>query len=325
MKKTILMSLIVIVFIFLWGTGAQAKGQASLTECMKEYNADDYIAVDSREEMVKYLYDCFLDYKGACVIYRGEDYKYFTMEDAERCIYDVMKIDKRENLNDCESLWGNIKSYKKGIAVMDDYTIICISLNYKHTRAEMEQVNKYIRNTLMELNQKYHFADMNIAGKSKVIHDYIVKNFDYDDSHSVYTEYEGIFGEKHIMVCQGYSLLYYKMLNYIGVNCKIIVSETHAWNLVQLESGKWYHVDVTNDDMGIYGTDKIYYTYFLKEKLDGKMYQYLDNYIFYDNLNKFNLANEHISYLNYLKIMTGKYTSDVLRFIAIFLSAIMKI
>ena len=44
----------------------------------------------------------------------------------------------------------------------------------------------------------------------------------------------------------------YKMLKLAGIENKIIVGNldgvAHGWNLVKL-NGKWYHLDVTNNDV----------------------------------------------------------------------------
>jgi len=90
--------------------------------------------------------------------------------------------------------------------------------------------------------------------KVKVIHDWVVLHLKYDTSYRRYTAYEGL--ESGSAVCQGYSLLTYKMLKEAGINNLIVEgmakaegrsSQSHAWNLVQLD-GRWYHLDTTWDD-----------------------------------------------------------------------------
>ena len=48
-------------------------------------------------------------------------------------------------------------------------------------------------------------------------------------------------------VCEGYAKAYKLLLNAMGIECDVVINAEHAWNVVQLE-GKWYLVDVTNDD-----------------------------------------------------------------------------
>ncbi|WP_341273947.1 transglutaminase domain-containing protein [Clostridium butyricum] len=52
-------------------------------------------------------------------------------------------------------------------------------------------------------------------------------------------------------ICQGYAMTVYKMLNILGIDCRIINGDksgtSHAWNLVKID-GVWYHLDSTNND-----------------------------------------------------------------------------
>ncbi len=59
-------------------------------------------------------------------------------------------------------------------------------------------------------------------------------------------------------VCAGYAAGYAMLCNYCDVETAVVVSDTHAWNLVRL-GGRYYNVDTTWDD-----GKKINYNYFLK-------------------------------------------------------------
>ena len=48
-------------------------------------------------------------------------------------------------------------------------------------------------------------------------------------------------------VCEGYAKAYKLLMDAMGIPCDVVINEEHAWNVVCLE-GKWYLVDVTNDD-----------------------------------------------------------------------------
>ncbi|MNJ36201.1 hypothetical protein D3C77_309800 [compost metagenome] len=52
-------------------------------------------------------------------------------------------------------------------------------------------------------------------------------------------------------VCQGYTLLTYRLLKQAGINNRIVEGsaggQLHVWNLVSLD-GDWYHLDTTWDD-----------------------------------------------------------------------------
>ncbi len=100
------------------------------------------------------------------------------------------------------------------------------------------------------------------------VHDYLIENFEYDHRSSMenHTDIDGF--KDGVMVCSGYGLAAYYLLNEAGVETRIITGIAggglHMWNMVKLED-KWYNLDVTWDDMG--DNYKIY-KYFLKSDAD---------------------------------------------------------
>ena len=58
----------------------------------------------------------------------------------------------------------------------------------------------------------------------------------------------GLYGGliKGSSVCAGYALILTETLEYVGIKCKYVGNDTHAWNLVQLNN-KWYCTDLTWD------------------------------------------------------------------------------
>ena len=101
------------------------------------------------------------------------------------------------------------------------------------------------------------------------VHDYLIENFEYDHNTEManHTDIDG-FRDKR-MVCSGYSLATYYLLNSAGIETRVITGyggekderdTNHMWNMVKLD-GKWYNLDVTWDDEG--GSRKSY-LYFLK-------------------------------------------------------------
>ncbi len=100
------------------------------------------------------------------------------------------------------------------------------------------------------------------------VHDYLIEQFEYDRRTNVnHTDIEG-FRDKQ-MVCSGYSLAAYYLLNSLGIETRVITGyggegtstdSNHMWNMVKVD-GQWYNLDITWDDGG---GSKVYYTYFLK-------------------------------------------------------------
>jgi len=65
---------------------------------------------------------------------------------------------------------------------------------------------------------------------------------DIDDLRSIY----GVFVNKKA-VCAGYAMAMQYLLNMVGIECVYVTSDTHAWNMINLE-GDYYHLDVTWGD-----------------------------------------------------------------------------
>lgn len=70
-------------------------------------------------------------------------------------------------------------------------------------------------------------------------------------------------GEK--VICESYARSLKILCDRVGIPCAIISgrggNESHMWNAVKMEDGKWYYVDATWDDDN---SEQIVYTYFLK-------------------------------------------------------------
>lgn len=107
--------------------------------------------------------------------------------------------------------------------------------------------------------------------KVLTIHDYLVSNIAYTKTDNAHDIYGALVNGK--CVCEGYARAFQYVCTLYGVNV-ICVSgdatnssgtEAHMWNLVQMNDGKWYNMDVTWDDPLVNGSDsgKVHYDYFL--------------------------------------------------------------
>lgn len=95
--------------------------------------------------------------------------------------------------------------------------------------------------------------------KELAIHDYLIKNCEYDEGlltvlggHGKNAEnpYGALIDGKAI--CSGYTTSFQMFMDMLEIPCKSIKAgdsnnEEHAWNMVEI-NGKWYYVDVTWDD-----------------------------------------------------------------------------
>ncbi|GGD47876.1 transglutaminase domain-containing protein [Paenibacillus nasutitermitis] len=154
-----------------------------------------------------------------------------------------------------------IDSYLYAIHAWRGSADIKLTVKYRETPAQKHMVEERVNKLLVHLIQ----TSMTGQEKVKAIHDWIVLNLAYDNDLARYTAYEALtYGEA---VCQGYSLLMYRMLTSAGIESRIIEGKvgeiSHVWNLVKLDS-RWYHVDATWDDPTPDRPGTVNYNYFLK-------------------------------------------------------------
>lgn len=161
--------------------------------------------------------------------------------------------------------------YFKILTDNPQYFYVASQLNYSYTVStgtvtEVTVSYNYETNEIPALKTEFNQAvdnalkiiqpSMDDLQKALAIHDYLVLNCEYNsnfytdpaliDSES-FTAYGCLVNK--IAVCQGYSYAYKLLLNKVGIESSIAVSEAmnHAWNLVKI-NGEFYHVDVTWDD-----------------------------------------------------------------------------
>lgn len=126
-----------------------------------------------------------------------------------------------------------------------------LNINYKAgyltTAAQEDVVNTDVTQALAQIIT----PGMTDFQKEKAIHDWITKTVSYDYTLQKHSAYDALVSPNKA-VCQGYTLLMYKMLTQAGITTRIVTGTlqggSHAWNMVQI-GGNWYHVDATNDDV----------------------------------------------------------------------------
>lgn len=165
-------------------------------------------------------------------------------------------------INNTSSLKDGIKSIFEEFMSEDDYFHYTlgrysykyegyegdVTISFKLQYLETKEQTEFVENRIDEILSEIITEDMNDYQKEKAIHDYIVLNVAYDMTFTENTAYAALAKGK--TVCQGYSLLAYKMLNRAGIETRIIEGTSngpHLWNLVKLD-GSWYHLDCTWDD-----------------------------------------------------------------------------
>lgn len=193
------------------------------------------IYVSSKSQLEELLYDSMLDRKTSInAVYTGDTDD--IMADMEAVFESVIASDDYLHFS-----WTSLKYGCNGYE--GNYNIY-YNLTYLTTKSQEDYVDSRVDVILSDIID----AGMTGFEKELAIHDYIVKNVGYDESLAEHSAYAALAKGK--TVCQGYSLLAYKMFEKAGLQARIIEgyeSMNHAWNLVNID-GHWYHADLTWDD-----------------------------------------------------------------------------
>ncbi len=137
-------------------------------------------------------------------------------------------------------------SLREGTADILDVTVT-LTVTYYSTPEQEAAVDAELPRVL---------ASLDLDGKSDyqricTVYDYLCQNITYDyehweddDYYPQFTAYAALI--EHKAVCQGYATLFYRMMLSLGIDCRIVVSDGHAWNIVRL-GGMYYNADATWD------------------------------------------------------------------------------
>ena len=114
------------------------------------------------------------------------------------------------------------------------------------TKAEKSRYNDEINRIVAGINKSWSDEE-----KVFYVHDYLVKNVEYDNSYANHAGYDALI--EKTAVCEGYSIAFCDICTKLGIPAVMVASNTmhHAWNAVKIR-GKWYYVDCTWDDPTYY-------------------------------------------------------------------------
>lgn len=175
----------------------------------------------------------------------------------------LMAFEETGNSWEGDYLRWHFQQTGDGVITVDSSGTYKISLPFVFytTYAQEQQVTDAVSSAI---------AGMGITDRTtpymriKKIYDYICATVTYDETHvknssyyRQFTAYAAIIDKT--AVCQGYSLLLYRMLMEVGIENRMIPSQNHIWNLIYLR-GSYYNADATWDA----GVIPEYYEYFLK-------------------------------------------------------------
>jgi hypothetical protein len=107
----------------------------------------------------------------------------------------------------------------------------------------LNQVNTNIKELINDVNKL-----PSTCHKLQYIHDYLIKTivYQYGEEYSRYNLYGALVDRAS--VCEGYAEAFTYICQLVGIPSIIVNSKSHEWNLVRMEDGQWYAMDVTYDD-----------------------------------------------------------------------------
>ena len=145
-----------------------------------------------------------------------------------------------------------------------------VEIVYLMTKAEYDTMSMEILASLVDLEGKLSTCTSHYD-KVLTIHDHLVSTIAYTDGENAHNIYGALVEGK--CVCEGYARAFQYICALYGIDAICVSgsginssgSEAHMWNMVLMNDGKWYDLDVTWDDPLVNGSDsgKVYYDYFL--------------------------------------------------------------
>ncbi len=132
-----------------------------------------------------------------------------------------------------------------GLQIKSNGRSAVVNVVYRTTKEEEEYVDSEIIDAVNSIIN----VNMSEFDKVKAINDYLVQRYDYDDTFVSNNSYLALTTGK--TTCQGYAMTAYKMFKEAGLESRIVLGSIdgtpHGWNEVKVD-GKWYNIDVTNND-----------------------------------------------------------------------------
>ncbi|MBQ7599453.1 MAG: S-layer homology domain-containing protein [Clostridia bacterium] len=142
-----------------------------------------------------------------------------------------------------------------------DHPVNSVSLSYRVQGRDLREARKDYESRVSYLAGLVD-PDLTDAEKALFVHDFLISLYSYDTDLAVYDAYGMITGGSG--VCRAYSLLYMDIMNRLGIDCAMVISDemVHSWNVIKID-GKWYHADLTYDDPNPDRTGQVLHDYFL--------------------------------------------------------------
>ncbi len=151
--------------------------------------------------------------------------------------------------------WSYLYYYKKSkssVSIQIVGVVFRPRQYYAGAKNELNQVKSVVNNVAANIMATR--PDASRYTTARMIYEYLASVASYGNaSGTEYSPAGALLGKySNIAVCNGYALAFKMLCDACNIPCRYVGSEyyEHAWNMVQLEDGAWYGVDVTWGDNG---------------------------------------------------------------------------
>ncbi|GAA0062474.1 cell wall-binding repeat-containing protein [Clostridium sp. CTA-1] len=160
----------------------------------------------------------------------------------------------------CPEIKTKLKDNQGGSDIFEGE--VDVSITYKLDKVTIDMEKAAVKAKVQEIINNVIKEGMSDVEKELVLHDYIVKNTEYNmynhNNKIILPDDCNAYGVlvKGIGTSEGYSKAMYELLKAAGIECKYVTGisvhdsvggDGHSWNIVKLED-EWYNLDVTWDE-----------------------------------------------------------------------------
>lgn len=255
LKKLISAAASVMLLLSAAASGMPPKANAAftapaLTVSKLDVKADGFSLSDimmTVDEAADYMRECMRERQSEITIAIPNNVFADEDEAAAKMLAEAMK--ETDDGRDGDYLRFNLNGYRYGSVERRNSLILQYEIYYYTTAEEEKAVDNAVEN-IMNLLLLQGRSDYE---KITAIYDYVTFNTSYardkdeSDLH-IFTAYGAAV--EHEAVCQGYSLLFYRLLKDAGISCRIISGTSrgvrHTWNIAKV-GDKYYLLDPTWD------------------------------------------------------------------------------
>ena len=204
-------------------------------------NTNDFIAKDK-----KHLLNIFYT-----IINSGVDSFTFYCDDKyTNCKQDIVTlVDNKDTLSNINNFVHPYNSFEKVSTTYDDYGQVDIKVEKVYSQDDIVLINKKVD----EIINKEIKKNMNNKQKIEAIHNYIINHGKYATDKIRAKNKDKKYNKANDILLNGYGLCSSYadamaiFLHRFGIDNYKIASDSHIWNLVNIDN-KWLHLDLTWDD-----------------------------------------------------------------------------